>query len=477
MKKLSVVFLLLLLATLLKSQIVLNPKNFGLSSDNTGIDNYNILYECHKRAKEIGANISYSGIDSVLLDIPLNATPIPLTNQVDFTGVILKVRNNSKSHWLFDMVNPSRPSSLIWQDIEKGDVNGIKNALLIVKDEEPWVKERKGYGAGHTRMDLLYIKGGKIQNNTIYPYNSSLSKPVVYISEVDNKKKNIRNISIIRDEESKFITRCFRIVNQNNVTLSNISLITPESSLSGDGAIMIENCSNVTMDNIKIDGTYSQYNKYGYGISLYNVWNVVCKHIRADGKWGIFGNFNVNRILLDNCDINRFDIHCYGKDVTMKKCIIRRLYNQISSVFGKVVFDSCIFDQAIPLLIESSYNAYTPFDVEWNNCIFYLDKKHNYLLTLFGVPDDMNERFELANKCLPNISVINSNVYLDNIVEQWYLIDTGGLRFRGVFDNISNITMKGVKVHGSPKLKFELATEKLIYTNSVNINIKMKYVE
>lgn len=420
-------------------------------------------------AKEIGAVVSYSGIDTIYLDIPTEAKTIPLNSDVDFNGVVIFVRNNSKNHWLFDMVNPSRPYSLIWQDIEKGVVNGIKNALLIVKDQEPWVKERKGYGTRHTRMDLLYVKGGKLQNNTIYPYNSSVSKPVIFISEVDNKKKIIRNISIIRDEDSKYITRCFRIVNQNNVELSNISLKTPDSSLYGDGAIMVENCSNVIMDNITIDGTYSQNNKYGYGISLYNVWNVVCKNVIANGKWGIFGNNNVNKVILENCDINRFDIHCYGKDITMKKCIVRRLYNQFSSVFGTIVYDSCIFEHAIPLLIESSYNAYTPFDVVWKDCTFYLDKNRNYLITLLGVPEKYNERLELRFKSLPNISIKNCKVILDGEVDKWYLIKTGGNKYKDSFDYIKHITMKGINVYGGKNAHFKLCTEKINTTHRLNV--------
>ena len=474
MRSLIVTFIFLTLTSLSKSQIVLNPKEFGLSLENTGVKNYNILYECHNRAKEIGANVSYSGIDTILLDIPLNAKTIPLTNQVDFAGVTLKVRNNSQNHWLFDMVKSSKRMKIDWDVIEKNEIKGIGNAILIIKDAEPWVRERIGYGIGHTRQDLLYVRNGKIVNTTTYEYNVLTSKPVIDICETDDVEKHVKNVSIIREKDSEFMTRCFRIVKQDKVHLSNVRIITPESSLYGDASIMMEECSNVVLDCINIDGTYSQTNKYGYGISFNNVWNVVCKNIVAYGKWGVFGNNNVNKLLLENCDINRFDIHCYGKDITFRKCIIRRLYNQFSSVYGKISFDSCIFDHVIPLLIESSYNAYTPFNVEWKNCVFHMDKNHNYLITLLGVPEQYNERPELRRKSLPNITIKKCKFFLEDDVKKWYLIETGGNRYKEPFDYMNNITMKGVKVFGGKNAQFELSTERLRTTHILKVKNRIR---
>lgn len=472
MRKLGITYLLLLLTSLSRSQIILNPKDFGLSLDKTGVENYNILYECHKKAKEIGANISYLGIDTILLDIPLKARTIPLTEQVDFAGATLKVRNNSQNHWLFDMVKSSKTTKITWEDIKKNDLKGINNAILIIKDAEPWVRERTGYGSGHIRQDLLYIKNGKIVNSPTYEYNALTSKPIIDICEIDDIEKQIKNVSIIRERDSEFMTRCFRIVKQDKVHLSNIVIKTPESPHYGDASIMMEECSNAVLDCINIDGTYSQTNKYGYGISFNNVWNVVCKKIVANGKWGVFGNNNVNKILLENCDINRFDIHCYGKDISFRKCTIRKLYNQFSSVYGTILFDSCIFDHAIPLLIESSYNAYTPFNVVWKNCTFYLDKKHNYIMTLFGVPEPYNTRQELRRKCLPNIAMQNCSVVLANDVDKWYLVETGGIKYKDSFDYITDITIKGLKVVNEGNRTFELFSEKVKTTNAVNTSIK-----
>ena len=77
----------------------------------------------------------------------------------------------------------------------------------------------------------------------------------------------------------------------------------------------------------------------------------------------MFGNNNVNKAMLQNCDINRFDIHCYGKDVSFEKCSFVDFYNQFSSVYCELYFRSCTFTSFFPILMEYSYNAYTGFDL------------------------------------------------------------------------------------------------------------------
>ena len=472
------IILLLIFTVTGSAKTALNPLDFGLNTAKSAADSYNILYTCHQEAKRIGANVTYQGIDTIYLDIPAGARSIPLTKNVDFAGVVLIVNNESTDHWLFDMLNSSKPSTIGLDDIERGKLKDVKNGLLIIKDEELWVKERKGYGIGHTRMDLLYVQDGIIKNNTIYPYNTPNSRPKVDFCEVDNCEKKISNITIVRTKNSSFRTFCFRILNQNNICLNNITIKTPESNLYGDTSIKIDNCANVILNHINIDGTYSQLNKHGYGISLNNVWNVICRNIDAYGKWGVFGTNNVNKIVLDNCNINRFDIHCYGRDVIAQNCNFVNLYNQFSGIYGFIKFKKCTFANCIPLLIESSYNAYTPFELEWKDCIFNLSAKKNYLLTLFGVPEVYNERPELRRKCLPNILARNCKVILDEDVNKWYLIHTGGVKYKDSFDYMTNVTLKNVKVEGNRNAEFVLSTEELSTTipliKTIDLRIKTR---
>ena len=231
------------------------------------------------------------------------------------------------------------------------------------------------------------------------------------------------------------------------------------------------------MNDICVNGTYSRTDKFGYGVGMVNIYRLTIKKMYARCNWGVFGSQSINNVVLKDCDINRFDIHCYGRDVKAVKCKFSNLYNQFSSVFGSISFEKCEFTNFIPFLIESSYNAYTPFDVKWKDCTFNLDDKHNYIMTLFGVPEQYNERPELRRKCLPNISITNCKVKLADNMNKWYLIHTGGVKYMDTFDYISEISLKGVKVYNSKGKDFELSTEKLKYSNSVNTEIKLKCVK
>lgn len=49
--------------------------------------------------------------------------------------------------------------------------------LVIVEDETPWVKERRGYSYGHIRKDILYVNNGKVEGEVVSTYTSIDSSP------------------------------------------------------------------------------------------------------------------------------------------------------------------------------------------------------------------------------------------------------------------------------------------------------------
>lgn len=75
-------------------------------------------------------------------------------------------------------------------------------------------------------------------------------------------------------------------------------------------------------------------------------------------------------------------------------------------MFGKVVFKNCEFFNSIPVLFESSYNAYTNFDLFFKKCIIHPTKWRNYLIyagELRGKETD--EREEIKVQKYPNLYV------------------------------------------------------------------------
>lgn len=90
------------------------------------------------------------------------------------------------------------------------------------------------------------------------------------------------------------------------------------------------------------------------------------------------------------------------------------------------------------------------------------------------MPEAYNERLELRRKSLPNITVKNCKVVLEKNVKRWYLIHTGGVKYKDTFDNISDVVIKNVTVEGNEEAEFVLSTEKLRTTLPLKSLIRIR---
>lgn len=457
-----------------------SPLDFGLQQARDGKDRYYVIKACHEYAIKNGVEVSYAGIKEIDIEIPNDATRIPLSNYTDFNNVVLNVTNNNGDITLFHLYTPLYRCDINNTNVNSGNFIGIKglsdgNKLVIVEDVNLWVANRQGYDYGAKRMDILVTKDGIAQNTIIYPFNNGSKAKGVCCSYSDTFK-TIRNLVFRRTSNSTKITNVLFVENQVNVILSNISVHTPQNTkMFGDGAIQIKNSANITLDQIKVFGTYSLSNKYGYGISINNVYDLKVNRMYARANWGVFGTNNINKATLRDCDINRFDIHCYGRDVRCYNCKFTDLYNQFSSVYGDVYYEKCTFSNFIPVLIESSYNAYTPFDLTFKSCTFNLTGKKNYIMTLSGLEAAHNSRPELYRKALPNITIKNCTVKLAEDVKEWYIVNTGKVTYKEPLDYINKIEVNRLKINGNVDYKVfstELKTTEPL--KHVRKRVKMK---
>lgn len=432
---------------------VICPVDYGILQANSGVERYRILYDCHKMAVGMGYNVSYRGIDELEIEIPQGATSIPLTRQTDFAGAKITVVNRVQSMYLYKLTQRLRNISVSAKEIDDGDFKTNSKlvndkSLLIIKDGTPWVNTRKGYSYGATRTDIMIVNKGTSKTKPVQPYNNEASDPECQFCPISGTPVVFRNIIFERTKNSTKITHLVNIENQARVIISGVGIKTPEGhEMFGDAAITVTNVANLTMQDIDINGTYSQKNKYGYGVCLNNILNLRIDNMRGYAEWGIFGNNNINCARLSNCDINRFDIHCYGRDVSFFNCNFEGLYNQFSSIYGKVTFKKCTFRNFTPVLIESSYNAYTPFDIIWEDCVFNLDNKHNCLLNLMGLTADMNSRQEVKRKCIPNIIIKDCFINTSPELKIWNIIETGKVTYSETLDYIKSIKINGLRIN------------------------------
>jgi len=453
---------------------VIYPVDYGILQARSGVERYRILYDCHKMAVEKGYNISYRGIDELEIEIPQGAASIPLTCQTDFAGVKIKVMNRAQSMYLFKLTQTLQNVTVSAKEIDYSNfkTNSKLNNdrfLLIIKDRTPWVNNRKGYSYGVNRMDIMIVNKGTSKTKPIQPYNNEASNPECQFCSIPNTHIAFRNIFFERTNNSTKMTYLVSIENQAYVTLSKVSVKTPEGhNMFGDAAISVTNVANLTMRDIEINGTYSQKNKYGYGVCLNNIMNLRIDNMRGYAEWGVFGNNNINCAKLSNCNINRFDIHCYGRDVSFSHCNFENLYNQFSSFYGKMTFTHCTFKNFTPVLIESSYNAYTPFDIIWKDCVFNLDSMHNCLLNLMELTSDRNPRREVNRKCIPNIYINKCIINALPELKTWNIIETGKVNYIEPLDYIHSIFISGLKINAE-ELQMKIFSQDVKTTSPVRI--------
>lgn len=407
-------FLLLLLVIDVHCKNI-SPLDWGFKEAKTGIERYLILQKVHTEASNKQLNVDYSKMPPIIdLEIPINAKPIILTETNDFKGITICVKNKQKDLFLFARNEELTPIDIPKQIIDSGNFQAINKlkinkCILVIHDEKLWA-ERRGYDYHANRKDILLINKGKSKNKVIKPYNIENSSPKCFYRIINDESTIIKNLTIKRTSDSSHKTYAVHLSNLNDIVIEQLRIETPTNNLYGDKTIGIYNCTNIQMKDVVINGTYSQNNKYGYGINMDNVYHATFKNLNATANWGIFGTNNMNEVKLENCDINRFDIHCYGKNVYCKNTMFSKLYNQFSSFYGTLTFDKCHFKNFIPVLLESSYNAYTEFSLVMKNCTWDVDAKHNYLIHAGRLGDAPNQRMELSQKYLPSILIKNFKI-------------------------------------------------------------------
>lgn len=447
--------IILLLATLLSLSAIaqnLSPRSFGLDTATTNESRYRVLFTTHTAALQQGVDVSYAGIDTLTIAVPHDAKSIPLTRHNDFGGLVLYVHNSSHHLTIFSKTQSRQPIDLSAEAVDKGDFQHIDalakgDYLVVLQDKHPWVAERIGYAYPAMRSDILLVHDGMALNRPVAPYSTDSTLLSSSYCTVDTCRTVIENLHFYRMADATHKAYCIGLSNANNVLIRHIDIHTPKSTLTADAAISVSNCTNITLEDVVVDQTYSGKGKYGYALSFNNTWNSRFVRVEADGIWGVFGSNNMNNTTLINCDLNRFDIHCYGRDVLCKGCIFRQKQTQFSSFYGTLTFDSCQFIDCIPVRIRSSYNAYTPFDIVMRNCSFQATLRHRHLINVMLLDPNANRRPELSEKCWPNVSIENMEVVLPFGVNSFVLYDPTGTTSickKQQFGYLSHIAINGL---------------------------------
>jgi len=428
---LFITFILTLVTYSCYSRNTVSPLSYGVLKAKNGVERYEALMRCHKDASTNGYGVDYHGIDSLFLEIPQNAESIPLSNFTDFAGVTIVVFNRTHEMSLFAKMNIFEEMYVKGQDIDDGQYSNYPNLkrgafLLSIEDKTPWT-ERIGYTYNAVRRDIMMINNGKSKDRPISSYITPASRPQCMYCKADLGKKEIKNIYFVRSKQSTKKTYFIYLDGQYNVEINNVRIYTPIVHREyGDRAINISNSYAVSLKNVNIEGTYSQKDRYGYGINMNNVNRLEVVGMKAAANWGVFGTSNLQNVSLINSNINRFDIHCYGRNVIFENCKFMNEYNQFSSMFGEVRFENCNFYECTPFLLEASYDAYPKFKLVFKNCRIYAAEKKNALIVANGLHGGRTKgRSELRKQEFPDVYIDGLKIYLQNDVCEYYIYKIG----------------------------------------------------
>lgn len=478
--KIALTFLFTFLPSVALLAKTIYVKDYGIRNINNRIEAYRILMKCHQDAVAEGCSLSYKGIDSIYLELPRDVVSIPLPDITDFAGVTITVENRVKDIALFSMSNRSIPVSVNKEEIDNGlfREESLKRGtvILAIADASPWVHNRKGSSEKVNRRDILLLEGGQTDMRPISPYNNRESSPICEYYLVNNLRKEFKNLRFVRTANSNHITTLIKIRGIHNMIVKNIETKTPDNEqMYTDGIFSIDNSVNITLEKLTIDGSYSQRDKFGYGIIVNTVNNLKLKKVKAITKWGVFCSSNLQNLKVENCDINRIDLHCYGKNFECKNCNFIGRDIPFASIFGTVKFVKCQFSKGLPMYLRQEYNANTPFSVIWEKCIFNFHKGANTLIGVNGLSKERPTRRELNYKNLPNITIKDCRINLSENVNSWNLIRTGDVEWNEPIWNLSEIRIDGLEINREATMV--LLTTPIMTNDMLRVTINHVYLK
>lgn len=455
---------------------IISPMQYGLREADNPEEVYRVLLRAHEAAESVGGRVTYDGIDTLRLAIPEDGRSIPLQEVNDFGGVVLEVTNTSRNLFLFSRIHKTEPitfddTALLCRAIDNGDFRGVATLgkgrwLLHVVDSTLWVDNRRDHTYGHYREDIMLIEDGFSLERPAMPYSSGGSHPSIFARRLDVEGDTFffGNITLLRDSSSTRATYLMQLENHPSAMLQNIVVVTPYSEIlaGNDAIIRIYNTTNVMIDSLSIWGTYSRKNHSGYGVLLGNLNKTHIRRLKSLTEWGVFGTNNMTETFIEYSDFNRFDIHCYGRDVTFEHCIQRDGFNQFSSVVGTIAFRHCTFDDFTPVLIEDSYNAYSHFLLSIDSCQWWPSEKHRAVFDGGRIDSPLNRRKELQNPSLPDFSINEFEINTSNGIRKLELIHLRGNEQRAhQIGGLEQVTLRGVRIVGNPRAKLVLSNKRV----------------
>ena len=453
---------------------------YGLADAKTGEERFNVLKRAHQDALVFGRDVDYTGVGRVDLEIPAGASTIPLRENTDFKGATFHVTNKSKKLYLFTLSQGRKSVNVTGAQIDAADystVPELRNGLylLMVQDDSLWVYRREGHDYGATRKEAILVRYGVGSNGPCAPYNTPATRINATYCSVTDELKTVSNVTLDRDKASTFMTHLVKFDSQNNIKLTNITINTPQDNdWVGDACISITNCTNILCEDITINGTYSQTNYYGYGIACNGITNATFRRLHSACRWGVFGNNNTHNSVLEDSDTERYDTHCYGRNITVRNSTLTGRGIPVSSIFGTIRLEDSKLVRCYPYSIRADYNSYVDLDIVIKNC--EMSGTSAWIFPMGRLDNLINERPELAKKRWPNVTIDGLKFSVPSGATAVYLFRPSTKNsYSENLGYISNISIKGLELiypSGLGTVPFYLSSQAAKTDSDLNVSFE-----
>ena len=428
-----------------------SPFDYGLREATTGEARYEAIYKAHCAAVALGLGLDYSGVGTVELTVPSTSKAIPLPPATDFKGTVFKVRNDAKKCFLFSMEKIFSRVAVSGAQIDAADYSAVPALagglhLLRIQDDRHWVDDREGFDHPADRADVVLVRDGVGSNGPVASYSTDVTRINAEYCDADDTQKSFCNVTLVRDAASRQIVNLLSVRGVNNLYLGNVRIETPSGTgIYDDTAIDIRHCTNVTCEDLTFDGLYCDTHETGYGLSINNTWNAVFRRIHSHNGWAAFGCNNMQDSTLEDSDVERFDIHCYGRNITVRNSTLTGKGIPCSSIFGTILCEHVTFSDCFTYSMRTEYNAFTPFDIVLKDCELIAGSQHA-LVNIGKVDAKINPRPELAKKHWPNLEVDGLTVRLIAGASTFSLFHLSDIqKYPDPLGHLSRIKVKGLK--------------------------------
>ncbi len=366
--------------------------------------------------------------------------------------IIIKTSTDfGKAHFLIDDRNCEKPSEHIFfvnsdydyysvhiDHIDKGqrriDFPHEGNVYVKVKNDNRRIYIRYGANAdsGTPLRDYFTAdKDGNIGTLMAWQFDEvtealvkSTDEPAITIC--GGTFTNIVNLDTL--ENRRYYGRGI-LCSRSHVTFKNMMHLVfgepePEEHYSSPygGFLNVDECVDVTVENLLLTphrtyyftmpngalnamGSYAITTCGAIGLKLIGLKQTI--DILDTRYWGLMGSNFCKDMLLEDCEISRFDAHCGVHNVTMRGCEFGHVKLQVIG-FGTLLIERCKLHGDLFMLLRSDYGSFFDGDVIARDCTWKIlpYDKIGYFLAAGN-----NGKHDFGYKCM-----LPKNIYLENIL-------------------------------------------------------------